>query len=177
MTNVIAWIDVETTGVELDANLLEIACIVTDTDLNILDEDGYEETVFYTPEQIEKMKNEVTPYVLDMHTQTNLWERLATGQRKEVIDGELVEYIARFAPEARLAGNSVRLDLNMVQLHLPGLSGHLHYRVIDVTTLATLAQWKGVPVFRKAKTHRAMDDIRESVAELQYLMSKMTFHA
>lgn len=174
MQDIIAWVDVETDGLKAHRkSLLEIACIITDTDLNILDDQGFEEVVLHSPDRVEQMKAETDQFVLDMHTTSGLWDKLPYGTPVSEVDLRLFDYIRHFAPEtrqARLAGNSVRLDLNFVDEWLPKTYSHLHYRFIDVTTVATLANWwNNVEVFHKVKAHTAMSDIRESIAELKYL--------
>ena len=95
------------------------------------------------------------------------------GKHYEVIDDEAVHYIQQFAPEprqARLAGNSVRLDANFIDEFLPRTSAHLHYRILDVSSIAFEAcEVRGVQPFKKDYLHEAMSDIRESIDELRYL--------
>lgn len=173
----IAWVDVETSGLDAKENeLLEIACLVTDTDLNILDEQGFEAVILHSPDQVEKMKQTAHPVVLEMHNNSGLWDRLPFGTPVSSVDLMLYDYIRNFAPaqQIRMGGNSVRLDLNFVNEWLPKTYSHLHYRFIDVTTVATLGEWwLNVPIFRKQKAHTAMNDIRESITELRYLRENM----
>lgn len=176
--NIIVWTDVETTGVEYGDALLEVAVLITDQNFNVLDDEGYQAVIYHSPEEVEALKAKTSDFVIDMHSTSGLWDRLPHGVKKQVVDGELTEYLARFATEpkqARMAGNSIRLDLNAVQAHLPTFYSSLHYRSLDVTTLATLAEWNNIKVFRKEKRHEAMADIRESLAELRYLMSHINF--
>ena len=180
----IVWIDVETTGLTAHkGELLEIAVLVTDLDLNLLDETGYQATVLHLPpDQPDEpsVRDLAGDYVKGMHDTTGLWQRVTDSQvakTKRTIESEALEYIRQFVPErrtARLGGNSVRLDLNFLDEHLPAITEHLHYRMVDVSTVTGLAHWwKGVPMFDKAGTHIAMIDIRESIAELAYLREKL----
>lgn len=185
--DVIVWVDVETSGLnpwfgpESRRALLEVACLVTDTELNILDESGFEAMVEYSPEMVARLRDGAQPLVREMHDRNGLWDRLASGEGLSLyeLDGALLSYVSEFAPDprvARLGGNSVRLDLNFLEAHLPMTYGHLHYRFIDVTSVATLAGWwGGVPVFSKAGNHTAMSDIRESIAELRALKERVSF--
>lgn len=177
----IVWIDVETTGLTAHKEqLLEIAVLVTDLDLNLLDETGYQATIAYTPQQAAAMREQAGEYVREMHDRSGLWTTIADPERsvaKDVVEASALAYIRRLVPEkrtARIGGNSVRLDLNFLDEHLPAITEHLHYRMVDVSTVTGLAHWwKGVPAFDKAGSHTAMADIRESIAELAYLREKL----
>jgi oligoribonuclease len=170
----IAWIDVETNGTEDRKNvLLEVACIITDTQLNILDEVGYQAIIQYSAEEVAAIKEVTIPYVIDMHTKTGLWDKLPEGKPLGDVDMELYTYLKSFAPEAntmRLGGNSITLDRNFINRYLPVSGSHLHYRSIDVSSVAGLAQyWYNGLQFSKKNVHSAMDDIRESIEELRWL--------
>lgn len=181
MSDVIVWVDVETsglnpwTGPSERRHLLEVACLVTDTDLNILDEEGFEATVSYSSREVERIRSKAQKIVREMHDANGLWERVAGDEGLSLgeLDQALLSYVAEFAPESRLArlgGNSVRLDLNFLEAYLPMTYGHLHYRFLDVTTVSTLLGWWGnVPRFEKRGNHTAMSDIRESIEELRHL--------
>jgi oligoribonuclease len=171
----ICWIDVETNGTDCEKNvLLEVACLVTDLELNILDETGYESVIWYPETLVDELKSNTDPFVVDMHEKTGLWDRLSQGKMKHKVEVELFEYIHAFIPErqtARLGGNSITLDRNFINKNLPSVGNHLHYRSIDVSTLAGLAQyWVSPKVQYKKKTlHSAFSDIRESIEELKFL--------
>lgn len=176
--DVIAWVDVETTGLNpwKGDSLLEVACLVTDTDLNFLDEEGFEAFVPHTPSEVQEMKSATSQFVVDMHDKNGLWHKLMYGRggsTLEELDKDLFDYIRALAPNprsARVGGNSVRLDLNFLEKFLPETYGHMHYRFIDVTTVSTLLGWWGdVPKFEKKGNHTAMADIRESIDELRYM--------
>lgn len=171
----IIWGDVETTGLDpADGDsLLEVAFLVTDFDLNILESEGYQATLAYTESEVARLKEHATPYVQEMHTKTGLWDKLVSGTEADVVDSELLEYLTGLVPEARsarLAGNSITLDRNFLKANLPDSYAHIHYRSFDVSTLTGLAEeWLGVEPFKKKLNHSAMDDIRESIEELKYL--------
>jgi len=174
MSNVIVWADVETTGLTAHKDfLLEIAVLITDLDLNILDDTGYHA---YVNHDRQFVYNKANPYVRDMHTTSGLWDKLKGGKHTWQIDTELLAYIKQFAPwqrTARLAGNSVRLDANFFDQWLPQTANHLHYRILDVSSLAFEADIRDIPLFPKAGTHEAMTDIRESIEELRYLRKEL----
>lgn len=179
MSEKIIWIDVESTGVEpfKKDELLEVACLITDADLNILDEEGFRAVIKYSDLQISRMKLRTSPYVLEMHTKTGLWDELPHGTAVKDVDESLLAYIKRFVPEARkarIAGNSITLDRNFMEANLPQSYGHLHYRSYDVSTIAGLASaWYEDEGYQKKLTHAAMDDIRESIEELRYYRKRI----
>jgi oligoribonuclease len=170
----IVWIDVETTGLSpftSDDTLLQIACFVTDNDLNLLDDEGYEAVVKYDKASAEAAYAQANDFVKNMHSETGLWDRLTTdGKTLDVIDQEVTEYIRRFQPEpssAWFGGNSIKLDRDFTSVFLPNLYSHIHYRSLDVTSFAGVARaWYGFE-FEKKKTHDARDDIMESIEELR----------
>lgn len=176
MEKEIIWGDVETNGTDDHKSdvLLEVAVLITDTDLNILDETGYQAVIYYSEEEVEAIKAKTSPYVIDMHTKTGLWDRLPQGKPLEQVDAELLAYMKSLVPgekTARLAGNSITLDRNFMRKFLPLSFNHLHYRSIDVSTLAGLAQYWAAPKvqYRKKTLHSAFADITESIEELRFL--------
>ena len=187
MGDVIAWVDVETSGLnpwegpESRRCLLEVACVVTDSELRVLDEVGFESLVAYESGEVDGMRAGAQEIVREMHDRSGVWDRLRGGEGMSLVslDYELRDYVGEFAPReksARLGGNSVRLDLNFVEAYLPVTYRHLHYRFVDVTTVSTLfGWWGGVPRYRKEGVHSAMADVRESLEELRYLKSKVGF--
>ncbi|WP_277212317.1 oligoribonuclease [Isoptericola croceus] len=176
--DLLVWVDVETTGLKTDScQLLEVACLITDTDLNLLDETGDHAVVRYDGD-IDFLRANTDAFVEQMHERTGLWDRIASGTPREQVEGELLAYIRQFAParrQGRLAGNSVRLDLNFLDAHLPAVTEHLHYRSIDVSSVAALAYWWfGSDTWTSKKAaHTAMADIRESLDQLRRLRDRI----
>lgn len=170
----IAWIDVEATGLNpylTGEKLLQVACYVTDPDLNILDEVGFEMPVFYSEQEVHSLYENTSKYVQNMHDSTGLWGRLSTeGVPLEDVDRKLVEYVSQFYPNPRtawLGGNSISLDRNFLTAYLPETDSHLHYRSVDVTSWAgPVGAWTGF-LYEKKRTHDAKDDIMESIEELK----------
>ncbi|MFC4225426.1 oligoribonuclease [Lysinibacter cavernae] len=169
----LAFGDVETTGLDsATESLLQIAVIVTDYDLNEKDPAGFERTVYYSPEDAAALYHSSDPFVQSMHTANGLWETLPFGTPLEQVDDELLEYLSGFGAKRslRLAGNSVRLDLNFMEQHLPKSYEQLHYRFIDFTGVHQLSsKWFSIPEMQKSSNHLAMDDIRACIEQARFL--------
>lgn len=171
----IVWADVETDGLKTrGGHLLEVAVLVTDPELNILDEDGYEAVVKYPEGTVRLMREAANPFVREMHDKTGLWVECTRKTAKPLaeIDAGLSKYLREFgrANTMPLAGNSVRLDFNFIEEFLPKTYGHLDYHMIDVSSVAGLAHRWYPDLLRpeKESDHTAMVDIRESIKELRY---------
>jgi oligoribonuclease (3'-5' exoribonuclease) len=168
----LAWMDVETNGIsEKECSLLEIAVFITDWDLNLLEPNGFQREILYTPEEVKELQKDLDPYVLEMHTKTGLWDKLPTGTPLKTVEQELLAYMKQYNPQprtARLAGNSVSLDARFLNEYLPSVYNHLHYRIMDVSSLAGLSRkWYNLE-YPKKGTHNAFQDINESIEELKY---------
>lgn len=177
---VIAWIDVETNGIDpAECSLLQVACLLTDLtpELNLLSPEGYSSTIFYSDVEIETIKAKTSEYVLEMHSETNLWSLLSEGSTLNEVDSQLFEYITQNTPvgaQILLGGNSINLDRNFINAYLPKTAQSLSYQSIDVTTVAILAEaWYGNIVYEKKYTHDAVQDIEESLAQLKFLQKKV----
>lgn len=174
------WCDVETDGTGRDANLIEIAFLLTDTDLNLLDEEGYHAVIRYTSEERDALYAGADDFVKEMHTTSGLWDLLdsPTAKPMDVVDDELSAYIKSFAPERRqvlMGGNSLRLDMNMVEWYLPKTYAHLHYRSVDVSAVAEVTkQWYDLECPPKELKHEAMADIRETITQARFLRENMS---
>lgn len=167
----IVWIDCEMTGLDIVADaLVEIAAVVTDSELNVLGE-GVDVVINPPPESIEQMGD----FVRAMHTSSGLLENLAAGTTLAEAEATVLEYVRAWVPEPRkapLAGNSIGTDKGFLERDMPELTGHLHYRVIDVSSIKELARrWYPRVYFaspEKNGGHRALADILESIDELRY---------
>jgi len=170
----IVWGDVETDGlIGHKGHLLEIAILVTDADLNVLDEEGFHAVVRYSRGQKAAMILNATPYVAQMHAETGLWDKLDSDESLSLalIDLRLVEYLSHFGAAGTMpfGGNSVKLDLEFIREHLPLTHGYLDYHMRDVSTVAGFANdWFDLPWFEKHNDHTAMTDIRESIREIKH---------
>ncbi|MDA8183203.1 MAG: oligoribonuclease [Actinomycetota bacterium] len=174
---VLAWMDLEMTGLDPSSHtIVEIATIVTDDDLNVVAE-GPDLVVRATPEQLAAMDD----FVRSMHTRSGLLQAIDTATSTlEDAGNQTLEFLKRHIPEARsvpLCGNSIGTDRRFLAAQLPMIEEWLHYRSVDVSTLKELARrWcpevlNGAPA--KRSSHRALDDIRESIAELAYYREQM----
>ena len=167
----LVWIDCEMTGLDVEKDcLVEIAVLVTDSELNILDE-GLSVVIKPRSDSLQGMGE----FVTNMHKESGLLELLDDGLPIEQAETEILEYIKRFAPEARsapLAGNSIGTDRMFLNRYMPALDAHLHYRNVDVSSIKELVRrWYPKVYFQRPKKsggHRALSDIRESIAELVY---------
>ncbi|MFI0432091.1 MAG: oligoribonuclease [Candidatus Nanopelagicales bacterium] len=167
----IVWIDCEMTGLDtVNDALVEIAVIVTDAQLNPLDE-GIDIIIAPPAEALVDM-DEV---VVNMHTASGLLEALADGTTLAAAGAQVLDYVRRHVPEPRkapLAGSSVHVDRIFLARDLPELDAHLHYRIIDVSSIKELVRrWYPRVYFNApAKTggHRALGDILDSIRELRY---------
>lgn len=171
MNEVLVWIDCEMTGLSIvnDA-LVEIAVLVTDSDLNVLGE-GVD--IVMKPPQA--ALDQMDDFVRDMHTKSGLLELLDQGVTLAQAEAQVLEYVRKYSPEPRkspLAGNSVGTDREFIARDMPALQAHLHYRIVDVSSIKELARrWYPRAYFaspEKVGNHRALDDIRESIQELKY---------
>lgn len=173
----IVWLDVETTGVEENEGdkLLQVALLVTDEAMNVLDGSEFEVKIHYSTEEVEAMKLTTDEYVVNMHNATNLWNLLPVeGIPMAEAEAQLLAHLRKFVPEAksaRIAGNSITLDRNFLRKNMRELFEHLHYRSFDASTISGLAETLAPSelLYQKPKsTHEAMQDIRDSVDEMRY---------
>jgi oligoribonuclease len=150
--------------------LVEIAVVITNSELEILDE-GLDLVIKPTVEGLANMND----FVREMHTSSGLIEEFDSGLSVEEAEQAVLEYVKRFVPEARtapLAGNTIGTDRMFLNRYMPELDSHLHYRNIDVSSVKELSRrWYPRVYFNMPKKdggHRALADIKESIKELQY---------
>jgi oligoribonuclease len=167
----IVWIDCEMTGLDLVADaLIEVAALVTDSQLNVLG-DGVDVVIRPPAAAIEQMSD----VVREMHTSSGLLTELDAGLSMADAEAVVLEYVKAWVPEPRkapLAGNSVGTDRGFLARDMAALEGHLHYRIVDVSSIKELARrWYPRVYFAspaKRGGHRALADIQESIEELKY---------
>ena len=166
----LVWIDCEMTGLHPQVDeLVEVAVLITDAELNILDE-GIDLVIRPSAAALEQMD----PFVRDMHTTSGLPPELAEGLELDDAAARVLEYIAARVPAGKglLAGNTVGQDKLFLARYMPAVVDHLHYRIVDVSTVKELARrWYPRAYYQApAKTggHRALGDIKDSITELRY---------
>jgi oligoribonuclease len=171
---ILLWVDCEMTGLGAKDELIEIACVPTNMSLEPLDPEGGIDIVIKPSAQGFKLL-EGNDFVYKMHQKSGLFKLLEQGVSVGAAQEQMLEYVKRFAPKegsALLAGNSVHIDRGFLVRYMPELTQHLHYRIVDTSTIKELAgvwypnEWKNAPA--KKETHRALDDILESIEELKY---------
>jgi oligoribonuclease len=171
MTDRLVWIDCEMTGLDLASDaLVEIACIVTDGELNAVD-DGIDLIIKPPAEALESMPEVVRV----MHTASGLLAELPAGITLAEAQDLVLSYIRQHVPESRkvpLCGNSIATDRSFLARDMPELDEFLHYRMVDVSSIKELARrWYPRAYFaspQKHGGHRALADIKESIRELRY---------
>ena len=165
------WIDCEMTGLDLEKDVLvEIAVLVTDSELNVIG-DGVDVVIKATDAQLAAMNE----YVTQMHTSSGLITEIPKGISAADAQAQVLAYLlASGVTEGKspLAGNSVSVDRSFIARDMPALNNFLHYRTIDVSSVKELSRrwFPRVYFAAPAKTgnHRALGDIKDSIAELKY---------
>jgi oligoribonuclease len=171
MNERLVWIDCEMTGLDIERDaLIEIACLVTDAELTLLDE-GIDLIIKPPAEALATMPE----IVREMHTASGLLDELPTGVPLPEAQERVLEYVRQHVTEARkvpLCGNSIATDRWFIARDMPELDAFLHYRMVDVSSVKELARrWYPRVYFAspaKHGGHRALADIMESVQELRY---------
>ena len=169
--------DLEMTGLDPSQNVIvEIATLITDDELNVVAEGP--DLVIHQPE--EKLAI-MEPIVVEMHTKSGLLDAIRTSTiTLEEAGAATLEFIKQWVPEARkvpLCGNSIGMDRRFLEAYLPEIEHWLHYRSVDVSSIKELTRrwYPGLNNSRpfKVGTHRALDDIRESIAELAFYRERV----
>lgn len=173
----LVWMDLEMTGLDPAVDVIvEIATLITDDHLEVIAE-GPDLVCAAPPEVLAAMR----PVVVEMHTSSGLLERIRSSTVSvEEAGRQTLEFLRAHVPEARtvpLCGNSIGTDRRFLARYLPEIEEFLHYRSVDVSTIKELGKrWYPAAMAsmpRKATAHRALDDIRESIAELRFYRERL----
>ena len=172
----LVWLDLEMTGLDVERHVIvEIAALVTDDDLEPVD-DGIDLIVHQPPSALAEMDD----FVRAMHTKSGLLPEIEASTLSLAEAGaQVLDYVRAHVDEGSspLCGNSIGVDRRFLDRQLPELDKFLHYRSIDVSSFKELCRrwypvvYKGRP--NKTETHRALADVQESIAELQYYRQHM----
>jgi oligoribonuclease len=172
MSDRLVWIDCEMTGLDLGGDLLiEVAALVTDSELNVLGE-GVDVVIGASADEMARMPD----VVREMHASSGLTDEALTSEvTLRQAEEQVLAYIKEWVPEIRkapLCGNSIATDRSFLTRDMPELDAWLHYRMVDVSSVKELARrWYPRAYYnapKKGGGHRALADIRESVDELRY---------
>jgi len=179
MAEYIVWVDCEMTGLDVKIDeLCEIAVVITDEELNEVDE-GLQIVIKPSEAALTNMGE----FVTQMHTESGLLAELSTGVSVAEAEAKVLSYLSAHLAEkqAPLAGNSIGTDRMFLNKYMPSLDGFLHYRNIDVSSIKELTRrWYPRVYFQLPKkngNHRALADIRESIKELRYYRSTVLVEA
>ena len=172
MNDRLVWIDCEMTGLDIGSDaLIEIAALVTDSELRVLG-DGVDVVIHADEPKLAGM----VELVRDMHERSGLTDAVrASAVTVAEAEQTVLEYVRQYVPDPRsapLAGNSIATDRMFLTRDMPELDGHLHYRMVDVSSIKELCRrWYPKVYYAKPEkglAHRALADIEESLRELRY---------
>jgi oligoribonuclease len=167
----IIWVDCEMTGLNPQTDsLVEVAVVITDDQLQQIG-DGI--SIVIKPSAVSLAA--ISEHVKSMHQASGLYQELESGVDLATAEQLLADYLAGFAlgsSKLPIAGNSITMDRIFLEKYLPTFYANIHYRSIDVTTIKELARRWSIRVYSKAPgkvgNHRALGDIKDSIAELDY---------
>lgn len=175
VTKPLVWIDCEMTGLDVyNDHIIEICCLITDGDLNVVDEQGYELTVYYDRLVLDLMNE----WCIKQHGKLGLTEKVLAHPERTLpkVQQELLAYIKHYVPVGSagiLAGNTIHMDKFFMMREFKEVVDHLHYRVLDVLLLNELGHRHNPRLMQrmphKSNSHTARLDILELIAQLRWL--------
>lgn len=166
------WIDMEMTGLDPEKEvIIEVAALVTDMELNVLE--GFETVVRQAPRYLENMDD----WNKEHHSKSGLTAKVPFGMDQDVAEEKLLALVAKHFPVTGLkedlpvlAGNSIGQDRAFINRHMTQLASKLHYRVLDVSSWKIIFNERYGLKYEKKGSHRALDDVRESIEELKFYL-------
>lgn len=168
--NALIWIDLEMTGLDTDNDrIIEVATIITDSQLQIIAEGPV-----LALHQSDEILGGMDEWNTKTHGKTGLTERVrASSLVESAVEQQTIQFLEQYVPKGKspMCGNSICQDRRFLARIMPALEAFFHYRNLDVSSLKEIAKrWKPeiLPGFTKKNTHKALDDIRESIEELKY---------
>ncbi len=170
------WLDMEMTGLDVNKEVvIEVACIVTD--MNFRELDSFETIVKQPQSYLDSMDSWNTEH----HGKSGLTAKVPTGMDPEMMEMKLIDLINKHFPLSKtdlkkrpiMAGNSIAQDRLFIDKYFKNLSARLHYRMVDVSSFKVVMNNKYNLEYKKQNSHRALDDIRESIGELKFYLSKV----
>ncbi len=168
--NALIWIDLEMTGLDTDNDkIIEVATIITDSQLQIIAEGPV-----LALHQSDEILNGMDEWNTKTHGKTGLTARVkASSLVESAVEQQTIEFLEQYVPKGKspMCGNSICQDRRFLARTMPALEAFFHYRNLDVSSIKEIAKrWKPgiLPGFTKKNTHKALDDIRESIEELKY---------
>lgn len=169
------WLDMEMTGLDVEKEvIIEVAALVTDYEFNVLEQ--YEAVVNQPQTYIDRMDD----WNREHHTTSGLVAKIPRGRTPELVEEELLNLVNKHWPKILkkedkviLAGNSIAQDRLFIDKYFKKLSTKLHYRVLDVSSWKVIFNNKFNTRYEKKNAHRALEDIKESIAELKFYLSHM----
>lgn len=168
----IVWIDCEMTGLDhTKDHIIEICCLITDKNLNLLDNKGYESVIHYPKETMDQMNQ----WCIDHHGSSGLTEKVIKSDKSlETVENQLLTYIESFVSKGVgiLAGNSVHMDRIFMLREMPKITDYLTYRIIDVSSIMEFSKRHNnklnMLMPKKKGCHTAREDILESIQQMKY---------
>lgn len=166
------WLDMEMTGLDEKVDsILEVAVIITDVDFNVLEQ--YDQVVFQPQNVLEAMND----WCKKHHGESGLTAKVKDGKPLAQVETDLLQLIQKYFSKDEkvvLCGNSVGNDQRFALKYMPEVSKRLHYRIVDVSSFKEIFKAKYGAKFKKKNTHRALEDILETIEELKSYLSMVS---
>lgn len=167
------WLDMEMSGLDVSKEvIIEVACIITD--MNFRELDVFETVV----KQPQSYLDNMDAWNTEHHGKSGLTAKVPFGMEPDMVEAKLVDLIDKHFPQSKtdlkkrpiMAGNSIMQDRLFIDKYFKVLSSRLHYRMVDVSSFKVVMTNKFEIEYKKKNSHRALDDIRESIGELRFYL-------